>query len=290
MKLTIIIATRDRPEQLAKTVARTLPNISRIDTTLMIAADDDDLPGLAGLKTISKDPRLHVSVKPREECRGEKYDRALTEAPADLYMVMHDCSPIITPGFDQITLDKAALFPDGIGVVHSPFIFRGTFPPATQSMTAKWVEKVGHIYNREYPFWFIDHEVHDIARMIGRYFCTDIEVDTAPMRPTKTLRLRDLAFWTSYYDLMALERRAKARTIIKGADFLSPDWLKADLMENYHWIEDGSRLINEGVRQNAAAIEAQRGDGSPPDEGYVRAKARAEQKLAGFIEALKAAA
>jgi len=204
--------------------------------------------------------------------------------------VMHDCSPILTPGFDQITLDKAALFPDGIGVVHSPFIFRGTFPPATQAMTAKWVEKVGYIYNRDYPFWFIDHEVHDLARLIGRYFCANIDVDTAPMRPTKTLRLRDLQFWTTYYDLMTLERRAKARAIITGADFLSPDWIKADLLENFEWIENGSFQINDQVRRNAATIEAQRGDFSPPDEGYLRAKARAEQKLSLYLEALKAAA
>ncbi len=290
MKLTIIIATRNRPEQLAKTVARTLPNISRLDTTLMIAADDDDVAALAGLKTISKDPRLHVSVKPREDCRGEKYDRALTEAPADVYMVMHDCAPVISPAFDQVVLDKAALFPDGIGVIHSPFLGKGTFPPEAEAMTAKWVEKIGYIYNHEYPFWFIDHEIHDLARMVGRYFCVDIKVETAPMRPGKTMRLRDIAFWTSYYDLMTLERRAKARAILTGKDFLTPDWQKADLIENYHWIESEAYQINDNVRKNAAAIEAQRGDDGPPDEGYLRAKARAEQKLSAFLEALKAAA
>jgi hypothetical protein len=89
---------------------------------------------------------------------------------------------------------------------------------------------------------------------------------------------------------MALERRAKARAIIKGADFLTPDWLKADLLENYTWVENRSRLINEGVRRDAATIEAQRGESGPPDEGYMRAKARAEQKLSSFFEALKAAA
>jgi hypothetical protein len=261
-----------------------------MDTTLMISADDDDVSALKGLESLPKDPRLHISVKPREDSRGEKYDRALTEAPADVYLPAIDCAPILTPGFDQIILDKAARFPDGIGVVHTQFVYRGTFPPALQAMTAGFVAKVGHIYNHDYPFWFIDHEVDDMARMIGRYFYANIDIPTGPTRPAKTHRLRDLQFWTTYYDLMALERRAKARAIIQGEDFLTPDWLKADLLENYTWIENRSRLINEGVRRDAANIEAQRGDDGPPDAGYLRAKARAEQKLSEFLQALKAAA
>jgi hypothetical protein len=291
MKLTINIATRGRPELLRMTVERTLPNIRRDDTTLMVSADEDDAATIDSFKSYPKDGRLKLSIKPREDSRGEKYDRALTEAPADLYLPAVDCAPILTPGFDQILLDKTALFPDGIGVVHTGFDkSRGTFPPALQAMTAKYVEKVGYIYNPEYPFWFIDHEVHDLARLIGRYFQAPIEVETAPHRPQKTHRLRDVVYWACYYDLMALERRAKARAIITGEDFKTPDWLKADLLTNFHWIENGSWQINEFVRKNAAAIEAQRGETGPPDEGYLRAKARAEQKLSTFLEAMKAAA
>jgi hypothetical protein len=142
----------------------------------------------------------------------------------------------------------------------------------------------------EYPFWFIDHEVHDLARLIGRYHQASIFVETTPHRPAKTHRLRDVAFWATYYDLMALERRAKARAIITGGDFLSPEWIKQDLLDNYQWIENGSWQINEFVRKNSATIEAQRGDSGPPDEGYLRAKARAEQKLSTYLEALRAAA
>lgn len=289
MSLTINIATRGRPDLLRKTVESTLPNISRADTKLMVSLDEDDTQTLRSIKMVfPRDPRLLLSIKSREDSRGEKYDRALTEAPADVYMPAVDCAPITTPGFDQIILDKAALFPDGIGVVRTPYI-NGLFPPALQAITAKLVEKIGYIYNHEYPFWFIDHELHDMARLIGRYLEARITVETGPMRPTKTIRMRDVAFWASYYDMMALERRAKARAIIDGADFLSPDHVKAHLKDNYHGIEHEARGINEHVRQKAAAIEAQRGDQSPPDEGYTRAKTKAEQKLAAFLDQLKAA-
>ena len=55
-----------------------------------------------------------------------------------------------------------------------------------QAPTAGLVAKLGYIYNPEYPFWFVDHELDDICRMIGRYVCVDVDVSTAPLRPSKT--------------------------------------------------------------------------------------------------------
>lgn len=288
MNLTINIATRGRPELLRKTVERTLPNIARKDTTLLVSIDSDDAATIDSLPKLPEHPQFVVSVADREDSRGRKYGRALQVAPADVYLPAVDCAPILTAGFDQKILDKAALFPDGMGVVRTPYI-NGLFPPALQAITAKLVEKIGYIYNPEYPFWFIDHELHDMARLIGRYLEARIEVETAPMRPARTIRLRDVAFWATYYDLMALERRVKARAIIDGEDFKSPEHVKAHLRDNYHGIEHEARKINEHVRQNAAAIERQRGEEGPPDEGYTRAKTAAEQKLSAFMGQLKAA-
>jgi hypothetical protein len=285
MKLTINIATRGRPELLKMTIDRTLPNITNPNTVLMVSVDDDDTETVKLAE--QKYSNVHWSVKPREDSRGEKYDRALTEAPADLYLPAVDCVPIVTPGFDQMMLDKAALFTDGIGVVRTPYI-NGVFPPGLQAMTAGYVKAVGYIYNPEYPFWYIDHEVHDLARLIGRYLEVPVVTENAPHRPAKTIRLRDVVFWSNYYDLMALERRAMARKIIDG--FELPEYAKEHLRQNFHGIENEARQINDRVRANAAAIEAQRGDSGPPDEGYLRAKERAEKRLSRYIEAIKAAA
>jgi hypothetical protein len=283
LRLTINIATRGRPELLKATIERTLPNITNPSTVLMVSADEDDTATFATWP----DSRVKFSVRPREDSRGEKYDRALKEHPADVYLPAVDCAPIVTPGFDQMILDKAKLAPDGICVVRTPYI-NGVFPPALQAVTAGYVEKVGYIYNHDYPFWWIDHEVHDFARLIGRYYEVPVKVETQEMRPTKTIRLRDVVFWANYYDLHALERRVKARSIIDGFD--CPEHVKEHLRQNYHGIEHEARTINDRVRQNAAAIEAQRGDSGPPDEGYLRAMQRAEQKLSRYLEAIKAAA
>ncbi len=219
-----------------------------------------------------------ASIRPREDSRGEKYDRALTAAPADVYLPAVDCAPILTPAFDQIIINAARLFDDGIACIHTPMV-TGHFPPALQAFTAEWVKQVGYIYNHEYPFWFIDHEADDMARLLCRYVPVDVAVNTAEMRPGTTWRMRDLAFWCDYYNRMTLERRMMARRIINSPEFEGTPGHKIALCNNYEGVEQRSYGINNSVIANAAAIEAQRGDKSPPDAGYLRAKARAEQKL-----------
>lgn len=288
--LTINIATRSRPALLRETIQRTLPNISLKSTTLMISVDQDDQATINSLDTLPKTKSLVVSIKPREDSRGAKYDRALTEAPADIYLPAVDYAPITTPGFDQAIINAARIWPDGIGVVYSPMV--DELVPFLQCPTAKFVEKLGYIYSHEYPYWFIDHEIADIAWMVGRINFAQFEVDSSK-RPQKTLRMRDLAFWASYYDLMALDRRAKARQIIKSADFEAPDWLKLQLCNWYQLVESRSCAHNgrnARVRGGAASMEASRGEDGPPDEGYLRIKARAEEKLNQLYTALRAAA
>ena len=287
MKLTVNIATRGRPELLLKTAKIFLDNMVLKNTALMVSVDDDDKDTIDVLDALPSDLRVKVSVKPREDSRGEKYDRALKECPADVYLPAVDSVPILTEGWDKIILDCAKVFPDGIGVVNTPMA-NASFP-GLQAPTAKLVEKLGWIYNHEYPFWFIDHELDDIARMIGRFVFAPVKCLQHEWRPGNTTRLRDLDFWTSYYDLMNIERRAKAREIINGKDFLSPEWLKEILRNSYQVVESRSLNINAGVRRSAKEIEAGRGDKGPPDEGYLRAKAKAEQKLSQLLRTLKAA-
>lgn len=285
MKLSINIATRSRPDLLRATIAQTLPNMARKDTTLLISVDEDDKATLESLKRLPRDDRLLVSVKPREDSRGEKYDRVLTEVPADIYLPAVDYAPILTPGFDQAIINAARIWPDGIGVVYAPMV--DELVPFLQAPTAKFVEKIGYIYSHEYPFWFIDHEMADIAWMIGRINFTNIHVDVSS-RPDKTIRLRDLEFWTKYFDFMAIDRRSKARSIINSPDFEMPDWMKLQMSNWYPLVEARSASRNMRVRAAAQQIEQRRGDEA--DQGYERVKARAERKLQEIYTALRAAA
>ena len=229
-----------------------------------------------------------MSVKEREDSRGEKYDRALTEAPADVYLLATDYGAILTPGFDEKILEAASIWPDGIGVVYTNMC--DELVPMLQAPTAAYVKQLGYTYNWDYPYWFIDHEMADIAWMIGRISFADVIADQR-RRPQTTTRLRDLAFWASYYEFTVLERRNKAKGIINSPEFQAPEWLKKQLCNWYPLVESRSRARNGRVIHGAQACEEARGDKLPPDEGYLRAKAKAERKMQELYNtALRAAA
>ena len=281
MNLTVIIATRGRPELLLETVGHTVLNMAKPSTRLLVCVDHDDFRTLAALNRLPTDDRITCSIKPREDSRGEKYDRALTEAKADIYLPAVDYAPILTPGFDQAIVNAAQCWPDQIGIVCTPMI--DEIIPGLQAITAKLAEKLGGIYSHDYPFWFIDHELMDIAAMIDRIAFVDVDVDFSK-RPQKTHRLRDLWFWTLYYDAMSEERRLKARAIIDSPEFAFPEWHKAQIREYWQLVQARSLDRHGRVRAQAHLIEASRGVGGIPDEGYVRLFTKAKAKIDHMIE------
>jgi hypothetical protein len=282
LTLTVNMMTRGRHKIIVETVKRTLPNIVRADTTFMLLVDDDDQPTIDALQQFAEHPNVLISVKPREDTRGEKYDRALTEAPADVYLPSCDYAPIMTRGFDQLILDAAAIFPDGIGVVYTEMA-NATFP-AYQGVTAKLVEKIGYIYPPWFPFWFIDHWMDDLAKLIDRISYAPVAVDGTSLKPNKTIGLRDLEFWTWFFDAGRLARRKQAHDIINGEDFQETEWRKALLLRNHPLIEFRSYSTNQFVRNNCKFAEQSRGGvESEPDERYNRIKAKAEKVFRQWV-------
>ncbi len=276
MKVTIGLTTRGRPMQLQETLRRTVPNIVRDNTELLVLCDEDDKLTLDGMdEWLPFDKRVKVSVRPREDTIGEKHDRVLTEAPADLYVTMVDVAPVLTFGFDQMVADASQWFTDGIGVINGPMA-NASFP-AMQTVTAKWVEITGERYPHDYPYWFIDHELDDLARMTGRQIFLPIQLSIAQMRPKTTIRLRDLRWWMDYFDAAVYRRRAKAFKIIDALDETAE---RKNMLRTWHMpVEARSFAIHAGLRPHAAAVEKERGEGGPPDPGYLRAFDRARVEL-----------
>lgn len=278
MKLTVNMMTRGRPAVIAETIARTLPNIRLKNTTLMVLIDIDDQPTIEALKQyVTTEPQVMLSIALREDTRGEKYDRALRECPADVYLPTCDYAPIMTPGFDELILDAASKFPDGIGCVYTDMANMSF--PSYQAVTAKLVDLMGYIYPPWFPFWFIDHWLDDISRMTGRFAHAKVQVDSATLFTGKTIGLRDLEFWTWLYDAGRNERRRQATKIITAME--APDWHKALLVQNFPLHEHRSFCINQNVRNHAAQIEQDRGGvESAPDARYLRIKAKADKLFA----------
>lgn len=270
--LTIAIPTRARPDRLRWTVERTLAHVAHPNTRMLIAIDDDDGDTLTGIKAWGPDPRVLFSIRPREDTIAAKWNRPLTEAPADVYMQMVDYAAYVTPGFDAKILAAASAFPDGLGVVYD-HMANLSFP-CCQAVTAKLAAKLGHFYPEHFPYWFVDHWLDDIARMIGRFAHVDIEREV-PSKPA-TMEMREPAFWATVYDALRALRHAAALTIIDSEDFLEPAWRKELLKRNFPLHDERSTIINNIVRRQ---IPATRFD---TDARYQRIRDKAIDTLAAL--------
>jgi hypothetical protein len=287
MKLTINLVTRGRPERLLNTVERTLPLLGEASTQFVISVDDDDTETLKALDSKLKpngpgppwiwfdDPRVFVDIRQREDALGAKWDRALAY-PADVYYPMADYTAYVTPAFDTKILEAASLFPDGIGVVYSRmcnFSF-----PRSQGATHGLVQKLGYMYPPYFPYWFVDHWLDDIAKMIDRISFADIETETGHKPGTQ--EQREVGFWATFFDSQRLVRRRAARAIIDSPDFLEPEWRKEILRRHHPLIEYRSQWINDQCRNGVYPAVL------PGGPRYDRLKEQAAQMMAAEYPAL----
>lgn len=279
--LSIILAARKRPELLRRTIETTLTNIRKPDTKFIIAVDDDDPETVAAAREFEGRDHIIVSERPREDSFGAKYNRVMTETPDfSVALPMADYAPHITPGFDTKILEAASIFPDGIGVVYNHWA-NLSFTDI-DGMTAGLVKKLGYVYPPYFPYWFVDHWVDDIAKLIGRISFADVWLDKS--RRPGTHDRREVAWWATFYDAGVVHRRKLARSIIESEDFIEPEWRKKLLLSDYHMlIEERSKMTNDSARMTQWH--------KPPeeiDERYRRIKAQARELLREWLPELEA--
>jgi len=278
VKLSIILATRNRPHLLIPTVRTTLANVRNKETRLAVMADSDDEA------TVLCRPQLErmgatMWVSPRAPSLGEKYNAGVAVEPGDVYLVMVDYAPHVTEGFDQKILDAAAIYPDGYAVVRN--WFANLSFPGINAVTHKLVGKMGGLYPPFYPFWFVDHHLDDIAQFIGRYVFAEVEIDTSARKETPerpwTQGRRETWLWALLFDALSGERQELAQSIIEGPDFDETAASKAALLNNFKPIVQHSMSVNSAARKDAGAFYL-------PDPWYDKVRAAGVARLQQVLE------
>lgn len=269
-KLVVTLPTRGRPDKLLTTIKRTALNVASSSTRIMVQVDADDHATISAISNAELPKCVIVNISEREDTVAEKFERALSE-PADVYVTMADEHPIITPGFDVKYLEGAEIFPDGLGWVYGECA-NASFP-ATMGVTAKFIDKVGFLYPKYFPYWFVDHWIDDLVRIIGRISYIDVGTDQTGGGVTQ--EMREPAWWATFFDAAYLMRRKQAQDIINSEDFASPDWLKQLLLRHHPMIEYRSRWINDGVRASHHQLAAMNGNLPVFDQRYQRKKTEA---------------
>lgn len=245
LQLTICLATRARPERLIDTITRTVALMGEANTQMVVCIDDDDEATQAARAQIEGiDDRVIVDSRPREDALGMKWDRGIAYG-GDCFLPQADYTPYVTPGFDSKILEAASIFPDGIGCTYTNMA-NASFA-RSQAPTRKLVEMLGYMYGLPYfPYWFVDHWLDDIVRLIDRISFADVDVDAGVKLPTQ--EMRDVAWWATFFDSQRLVRRRHARAIIDSPEFQEPEWRKELLRRHYPLIEYRSQNINDSVR------------------------------------------
>ena len=223
-------------------------NLVLESTRIMVQADADDTQTVAGADSImAVDPRIKVDIRDREDTIAAKWNRALSE-PADVYLIDADDAPFATPGYDSKILEAAKRFPDGIGMVYGHMAnlsFSGVLAP-----TAKFCEKLGHIFPEFFPYWFVDHWIDDVCRHIGRMSFADVRTDQTNVGTTQ--EFREPGWWATWFDANYLRRRKIAEKVMLDSDFASPEWLKDILLTSFEIsrIDSWARHVpNDSVRK-----------------------------------------
>ena len=269
MRLTLCIASRGRPVDLLATIAEIDKRIAKpYETTISVALDDDD--------TSNPEPphtRAHLvwSIARREDSLGAKYNRAAANAKADAYVLGADDNIFMADGWDDAIREKMLLFSHGFGFVYFGRL-DGTLP-TQMAIPRHLLDEQGFLFPENWPFWFHDTWVDEIAHKSGRILWADIPVKELNDRG-KSRGLREVKFWAELFEALRPSREMTAETLSRK---YNPAWLQTQLSQRTDILRAFFTNRTFRLRDPGSAHEFERrmSFDAPADERYLRIKARA---------------
>ena len=216
----ILMATRARPEMLAEVFTSLQQNTTlkdKVSLWIYVDADDETTRVAIAQKTIpAPGIDVHWHFGQQTACLGDAHEILwrVEGGQSEVYMVTCDDACFSTTGWDDILRATSAKFPDGIFLAcpHDP----ATTDTSTYPIFGwRWLDTLQHIFSGHFPYWFEDRWVHQIGYMADRY--EPLPIVMFPIRGKgRTRRMRDLPFWTRFFQMMLVERKNLARELIKA--------------------------------------------------------------------------
>lgn len=277
MSVCLCIASRNRPEELARTVNTAMAIAELPDTIASVALDLDDNSAL----DVPELQHSVISIDEREASLGAKYNRAMEAKPSsDLFVLGVDDAYPSNQGWDKAMSEAAAQFTDGVGMVFfgerkGPFDLPDGF-----AVTRKWIEQVGFFCPPYFPFWWHDTWIDEIAKLTGRYVWADVTWEKhgkSEVGGHKTTRMREVSWWARFFDATRQMRVDTAIRMINDSD--DPPWLKTQLKQDMQAKCNILWQRNSMVRDRGREFERDYGAEYEPDAGYDQIKAEAVKML-----------
>ena len=271
MKITALIPSRGRSFQLLATI-RTAQKLEsgKHEVTYIVGcdADDPETIGMCQLLKIGSVQGGQVTAHcfERTASLGAMVNQMCRDVPGDVYCSMCDDMLIVTPGWDDKIADAATKTPDGV------FFWKiDEKRPATWAIvTHKWLTAAGQMFTEHFPFWWDDLWILELWVLVSEGPPLQIEAE-AEDRPAKTMRMRDLRFWTEFFESTRGERIAEAERIAAA--------LGRTATVDKASVSRALFNIAPEFRRDIDTIEAAQGERAPPTPEYLAAKSRADSLM-----------
>ena len=275
MKLTVIIPSRGRAEQLAA-VIRNLRKLEseKHQVTYVIGADADDHETI-GMGRLLVGPPLYggpcgMRVFERSPSLGAMVNQMSLDVPGDVYLSLCDDVLVTTAHWDQKVAEAVEAKPDGVFWWKCDERRAATYAIVTE----KWRAASGRIFTDYFPFWWDDVWLLHVWILAAEdaWHYVDAELED---RPSATTRMRDLRFWGDFYKDRQGERMAEADRIREALGW-GPRTLTG---ENFRLFAERMCALSPEFEATAHEVEARQGEKGPPTPEYLHAKARAESLM-----------
>jgi len=225
-QISLIMATRGRPEMLAEVFAALkATTVQKDKVSLWIYVDEDDTvtrKAIDGGALGDAGIALNWHFGPQTPAIGEMQHILwqVSGRTSEIYMVLGDDVCFGTRGWDDILRETSAKYPDGVFLAspHDPM----TADTCTYPVFGwRWLEILQQLFSGHFPFWYDDRWVHQIGEMAGRYAWLPIVM--LPLHGKgRTRRMRDVPFWARFFQLSLDERKDSAKKLIDAMN-LDPE-------------------------------------------------------------------
>jgi hypothetical protein len=237
-EICILLATRGRPHFLVEELATLQTNTARKDKVVMwVYVDDDDkITRDAIAKNEFPDPGfpVHWHIGPRPAGLGQTHQTLWCESGrvSEIYMITCDDARFDTAGWDEIVRQKFNAHQDGVvlAFAHDPNASgQATYP----FIGWGFLQTLGYekVFPGIFAFWFDDKWVEHIGFMVGRCIKIPIVINPVGGDKGKTQRMRCVPFWTRFFQLTLIERKACAEQLINAMFPADETGCKAALTE-----------------------------------------------------------
>jgi hypothetical protein len=224
-EISILMATRGRPEMLAEELATLKANTRRKEAlAVWLYVDEDDeitRKAIDAGRFADLDFRVHWHVGPRPPALGQAH-QALWNASgraSEVYMISCDDARFDTPGWDEVVRREFGRYSDGIllAFAHDPNAEQATYP----FIGWGFLQTLGYekVFPGIFAFWFDDKWVEQIAQMAGRCALIPMTINPIGGGKGKTQRMRCVPFWTRFFQLLMPERKACAQRLVAAMPF-----------------------------------------------------------------------